>query len=198
MVKRQLPLFDQLGFVLLVQVFYLLFLFAIGLVYVTDLHNLLHLTLPDSFGPFAVGVPWFGALGAAIASVSGILAHVKDWNPSLKYWHFTRPLIGASLAIISVLIFQAGILGAGSSPTPAVTPTPTPVVASTPTPVVASSPTPAVAPTPTPAAAPAPAPTPAVAPTPTPTPAVAPTPTPTPAVAPTPTPTPAVAPTPTP
>jgi len=107
------------GFVLLVEVFYMLVLLAVGLMYfIPSLRTSLLLFLPNSFGPLSVGVPWFGALGAVILSLSGIVDHRKDWDPSLIFWHFTRPLIGASLAIISVLIFQAGILAVASSPIP--------------------------------------------------------------------------------
>ncbi len=119
MANQKLPLSSRPGFVLLVEVFYLLVLFVIGLIYLTDLHKLLPFTLPDKFGPIAVGVPWFGALGAVIISLSGIVYHRNDWDPGWKFWHFTRPLIGASLAIIAVLIFQAGILAVASSPTAA-------------------------------------------------------------------------------
>jgi IPT/TIG domain len=118
MAVQKSPISARPGFVLLIEVFYLLVLFAIGLVYLTDLHKLLPFTLPVSFGPLSVGVPWFGALGAVIISLSGIVDHRNNWDPSLTFWHFTRPLIGASLAIISVLIFQAGILAVASNPTP--------------------------------------------------------------------------------
>ena len=118
MANHKPPVSGRLGFVLLVEVFYLLVLFVIALVYLTNLHTLLSFTIPSSFGPLAIGVPWFGALGAVMISLSGIFAHRSDWDPSMKYWHFTRPLVGAALGIISVLIFQAGILAVGSSLTP--------------------------------------------------------------------------------
>lgn len=116
--NRKLPWYDRLGFVLLVEIFYLLVLFVIALVYLTNLRTQLSFTIPDSFGPLAIGVPWFGALGAVMISLSGIFAHRNDWDPSMKYWHLTRPLVGAALAIIAVLIFQAGILAVGATPTP--------------------------------------------------------------------------------
>lgn len=118
MLNQKSRVSDQLGFVLLAEIFYLLVLFVVALVYLTDRHKLLSFTLPDSFGPLAIGVPWFGALGAVMISLSGIFDHRNDWDPSMKYWHFTRPLVGSALAIISVLIFQAGILAVGASPTP--------------------------------------------------------------------------------
>lgn len=113
MAKQKSNIYDQPGFVLLVEVFYLLVLFSVGLIYLAGL-----LKLPDSFGSLPVGVPWFGALGAVIISLSGIVDYRQNWDPSLTFWHYTRPLIGASLAIISVLIFQAGILAVGFNPIP--------------------------------------------------------------------------------
>jgi hypothetical protein len=56
---------DQPGFVLLVEIFYLLVLSLFALFYLTDLYKLLPFALSASFGPLAAGVPWFGALGAA-------------------------------------------------------------------------------------------------------------------------------------
>jgi hypothetical protein len=34
--------------------------------------------MPASFGPVPVGVPWFGALGAVVISLSGVFGHEKD------------------------------------------------------------------------------------------------------------------------
>src|SRR5262249_520965 len=80
--------------------------------------------LPDNFGPVAVGVPWFGALGAVLLSLAGVFEHEDDWDTSYWPWHLARPLIGLSLGMVSVLIFKAGILAAGSTPsTQATTPT---------------------------------------------------------------------------
>ncbi|HEV3194800.1 MAG TPA: IPT/TIG domain-containing protein [Candidatus Cybelea sp.] len=108
-------LYETRGFIVAVEVFYLLVLFALALIYLTDLGSAYHLSLPTSLGPLPVGVPWFGALGAVIISLSGAFDHREDWDPSWNLWHLTRPLIGISLAIISWLTFQAGILAVGST-----------------------------------------------------------------------------------
>ncbi len=108
-------LYEKRGFVVFIEVLYLLILFALALIYLTDLHNRLNVLLPASFGSLPVGVPWFGALGAVIISLSGAFDHRTDWDPSWNLWHFTRPLIGVSLAIVSWLILQAGILAVGST-----------------------------------------------------------------------------------
>jgi len=116
--------YDKSGFIVLIEVFYLLVLFMVALVYLTGLRSQLPVTLPDSFGPVAAGVLWFGALGGVIISLSGTVDHRNDWDPGLKYWHITRPFIGAALAIISVLIFQAGVLSLAANPAPTSNPTP--------------------------------------------------------------------------
>ncbi|HEX3456536.1 MAG TPA: IPT/TIG domain-containing protein [Candidatus Baltobacteraceae bacterium] len=108
--------YEERGSVALVEVLYLLILFALALLYLTPLGAAAHVTLPSSFGPLPVGVPWFGALGAVIISLSGAFDHRTDWDPTWALWHFTRPLIGVSLAIIAWLTFQAGILAVGSVP----------------------------------------------------------------------------------
>ncbi len=108
-------LYEKRGFIVFVEVLYLLVLFAIALIYLTNLHNSLNFSLPATLGSLPVGVPWFGALGAVIISLSGAFDHRNDWDPTWNLWHYTRPLIGISLAIVSWLILQAGILAVGSN-----------------------------------------------------------------------------------
>ena len=110
--------YERRAFVACVEIFYLLVLFALALLYFPPLGPALHVSLPASFGSLPVGVPWFGALGAVIISLSGVFDHRNDWDPTWALWHFTRPLIGISLAIIAWLTFQAGILAVGSVPGP--------------------------------------------------------------------------------
>ncbi|HVN69277.1 MAG TPA: IPT/TIG domain-containing protein [Candidatus Binatia bacterium] len=112
------------GFVVLVEVIYLIALFGLALYYIFDPTNWARTTW-ERLAPLPIGVLWFGALGSVIISLSGAFDHRQDWDPSWNLWHFTRPLVGVSLAIISWLIFQAAILGVGSQiPNPtAATPT---------------------------------------------------------------------------
>jgi hypothetical protein len=112
-------LFAKRGFVVFVEVVYLLGLFALAIYYAADPTSRLHTLLPSTPGSLPAGVLWFGALGAVIISLSGTFDHRNDWDPSWNLWHFTRPLIGMSLAIVSWLTFQAGILAVGSAPPPA-------------------------------------------------------------------------------
>lgn len=134
---------------------YLAVILAIGLIFFVK-RDLLFF-VPDAFGPVPLGVPWFGALGAVLISLTGVFEHEHDWDLSYWPWHVARPLIGVALGVVSVLILQAGVLAVGSTPIqPTPTPTPTPSSAQstpTPTPTPASTP-PSPTPTPTPAPTP--------------------------------------------
>ena len=68
-------------------------------------------------GPMPIAVPWFGALGGVIISLTGVFDHAYDWDPAQRLWHISRPFIGATVGVISVLLVQAGILAAGVNPT---------------------------------------------------------------------------------
>jgi outer membrane biosynthesis protein TonB len=126
--------------------------------------------VPDSFGPVPIGVPWFGALGAVLISLTGVFEHEHDWDASYWPWHVARPLVGVALGVVSVLILQAGVLAVGSTPIqPAASPTPTPTATPTPAPTATPSPKPTSTPTATPAQ-PAPTQTPTATPTPSPAP----------------------------
>jgi hypothetical protein len=67
----------------------------------------------DYFGPVPFLVPWFGAVGAVILSLTGVYEHGKDWDADYCYWYWSRPLIGGVTSTVSVLIFQSGILAVG-------------------------------------------------------------------------------------
>lgn len=134
---------------------YLSILLLMGLLYFVD-RDLLFF-VPAAFGPVPVGVPWFGALGAVLISLTGVFEHEHDWDESYWPWHVARPLVGAALGVVSVLIMQAGVLSVGATPIlPAPMPTPTPVATRA---AATATPTPGVQPTPTPSptAAPTPA-----------------------------------------
>jgi hypothetical protein len=64
-------------------------------------------------------VVWFGALGAVLISLTGIVEHAGDWDPGFNLWHLSRPLVGAALAVVGVLIIQAGIIASGTPPSTA-------------------------------------------------------------------------------
>jgi|SRR5579862_1316590 len=101
-----------------ISMIYLLALFTWGILFFLHRDDWLF-WVPSSLGSVPVLVVWFGALGAVIISMTGVLEHSHDWADSYAFWHWSRPFIGASLGLISVLIFQAGILAVGISPTAA-------------------------------------------------------------------------------
>jgi len=68
------------------------------------------------FGSIPIGVVWFGALGAVLVSLTSVVDHADDWDPSTGLWHLSRPVVGALLAVVSILMVQAGILSVGSTP----------------------------------------------------------------------------------
>jgi hypothetical protein len=61
---------------------YLLVLLILGLFFFIKRSFLFF--VPDSFGSVPVGVPWFGALGAVLISLTGVFEHEHDWD--LNYW----------------------------------------------------------------------------------------------------------------
>jgi hypothetical protein len=81
---RMKALYETRGFIVAVEVFYLLVLFALALIYLTDLGSAYHLSLPTSLGPLPVGVPWSEleslAFDAAVdrhQSCDHLVAHVS-------------------------------------------------------------------------------------------------------------------------
>ena len=75
------------------------------------------------------GVLFFGALGGVLLSLEGVFQHGHDWDETYFLWHIARPIVGAAIAVVAVLILQAGILavgvqpiGPGSTQTPGVSP----------------------------------------------------------------------------
>jgi hypothetical protein len=85
-----------------VQLAYLAILAALALIYFSRRQ---WIPFPDKLGPIPIGVVWFGALGGSIISISGLVDHRHDWDEGIKFWHWTRPLIGAFLAVVAVLGF---------------------------------------------------------------------------------------------
>jgi len=106
----------------MVQMGWLIFLGTLALVRIIAPPS--KIGLPDMIGALPVGVVWFGAMGAVLISLTGIVEHAKDWDESFVLWHLSRPLMGGSLAIVAVLIMQAGILAVGTTPSGAQSNTP--------------------------------------------------------------------------
>jgi hypothetical protein len=70
----------------------------------------------DTIGTLEVAVLWFGAVGGVFVSLTAIADHRgATWDPSYEQWHMLRPIVGVIMGAIAVLVFQAGIVAAGSS-----------------------------------------------------------------------------------
>jgi hypothetical protein len=82
---------------------YLVALIAVFVVYVTWPSFRSH--IPASFGQLPVGIVWFGATGAVMASLYGIFVHNKTWDSSYNYWHYCRPIFGAVTGSVGALIY---------------------------------------------------------------------------------------------
>jgi hypothetical protein len=90
---------------------YLIALITLFIIYVS--WHAFRSDVPASFGQLPVGIVWFAATGAVIASLYGIFVHNKAWDPSYNYWHYCRPVFGAVTGSIGALIYLV-LLNLGS------------------------------------------------------------------------------------
>lgn len=93
---------------------YVVVLVALGLAYV-HIHRL-HEFLPNPAGPIPLGVPWWGALGGVMISLTGVFRHATGWDRSYEYWHIARPVLGAVVGTVGYLIFVVVIRATGTTP----------------------------------------------------------------------------------
>lgn len=99
----------------IISLLYLVVILILGLIFFLKRDLLFFIPPTFAFGPIPVGVPWFGALGAVLISLTGVFDHKRDWDNDLWPWHLSRPLIGITVGVVSVLILQAGVLSIGAS-----------------------------------------------------------------------------------
>ena len=97
------PLGNMPWHLLVLAVAYLAALIALFLTYVMVAWLRAH--LPANLGQLPVGVVWFGATGAVMASLYGIFVYNQKWDTSYNYWHYCRPLFGAVTGSIGALIY---------------------------------------------------------------------------------------------
>ncbi len=97
--------------VFVIELIYLIALWTLALLYFVHVIHPRH-----SIGNMPVAVIWYGALGGVLISLVGVFEHPFDWNAGYVQWHWARPVVGASLAVVSVLILQAGIISVGADP----------------------------------------------------------------------------------
>ena len=93
---------------------YLVILFAVFATYISVPGFRDH--IPASLGTIPIGVVWFGATGAVMASLYGIFVHNRNWNASYNYWHYCRPFFGAVIGSVGALVYLVLVhLGSASS-----------------------------------------------------------------------------------
>jgi hypothetical protein len=97
-----------------VEIVYLLALAALYCVY--ELSGGFRSALPSSLGSLPVGVPWFGAVGGTLISLTGVFKHADSWDPRLELWHWGRPLVGAFVGSIGALMFLVIVDSAAAQP----------------------------------------------------------------------------------
>ncbi len=95
-----------------VALIYVVLLIAIFIAYSSS--RSFRLALPATIGQLPLGVVWFGAVGAEVASLYGIFLHNQEWDPSYNYWHYARPLFGTITGSIGALIYLV-LLDLGST-----------------------------------------------------------------------------------
>jgi hypothetical protein len=96
------------------QIGYLVVLAAIAVLYFKNIwiHS-------QNLGTVPIAVPWWGAVGAVLLSLSAVFEHRRDWLPSIAPWYWARPIFGIFMASFGVLVFQAGVLAVGKDLKPA-------------------------------------------------------------------------------
>ena len=94
------------------------YLIALGVVFIAwQTSATFRGALPSSLGALPLGVPWFGAVGATLISLTGIFKHSHDWEPGYELWHVARPLAGAFLGSLGSLLFLVIVNSATVGPT---------------------------------------------------------------------------------
>jgi hypothetical protein len=73
----------------------------------------------QNLGTVPIAVPWWGAIGAVLLSLSAVFEHRDDWKASIAPWYWARPIFGVFMASFGVLVFQAGVLAVGRDLKPA-------------------------------------------------------------------------------
>jgi hypothetical protein len=100
--------------IFVIQILFLIILGFLPWLYFSFLSDRL---MDRPLGPIPVGVVWFGALGAVLISLTGVVEHRRDWDPTYALWHLSRPLMGAALAVVVAIMLQAGLLVVGTTST---------------------------------------------------------------------------------
>lgn len=97
----------DMGGVFVLQLLYAGILVLMLAIYANDPTKL---PVPKTVFGVPIGVPWFGAFGAVMVSLSALRDNRNNWDPKWWYWHASRPLVGAITGTFAVLVIVAGIV----------------------------------------------------------------------------------------
>lgn len=71
---------------------------------------------PPALWGLPIGVPWLGALGGTLASLSAVGQHGDHWSPNAERLHLARPLVAAVTGVLAAIMLRLlADLGAGGS-----------------------------------------------------------------------------------
>ncbi len=105
---------DMPPWIFFVALVWLVALFVLFVVWITSPG--LRGDFPHAFGQIPVEVPWFGALGGCLVSLSGIVYYNRGrWRPRYNYWHPIKPLIGVGTGSIGALLLLVTLRAASSN-----------------------------------------------------------------------------------
>lgn len=108
----------QPGFFFWLNIGYLVVLLVLPVLRSADLPPVGPEYIGDPIGDvIPVGVPWFGALGAILISLYGVLDHNQEWDAKWNFWHMARPVAGVVLGTVAYLIFIGVVNATGATPT---------------------------------------------------------------------------------
>lgn len=100
--------------VFVVVLLWLVGLIGLGIAYATS--SDVRAAFPKALWGLPLAVPWFGAVGATLASLAAIGDHAAHWSSGTEYRHVARPLTGAVMGVVGALIlFLITDLAAGGT-----------------------------------------------------------------------------------
>lgn len=70
----------------------------------------------NQLGPVPIAVPWWGAVGGATISLTGIFRNSTSWSNSYERWHVARPVLGATVGTVGYLMFVVVLRTTGAEP----------------------------------------------------------------------------------
>jgi hypothetical protein len=83
--------------------------------------HILNYHVPRTYGPVPGSLPWFGAVGGLLISLSGIFTFNRSWDRSYDYWHYLRPVSAALTGTVAAILVLILVKSADASSGPSLT-----------------------------------------------------------------------------